>query len=64
MTRSLYRRKIIRQRGSGWGSVAAQIGTAVRRQQSSGRYRCLNPSCHEEPTRKNKDSGQSRETGG
>ena len=29
MTRSLYRRKIIRQRGSGWGRLAAQIGSAV-----------------------------------
>ena len=29
MNRSLYRRKIIRQRGSGWGSVAAQIGSTI-----------------------------------
>ena len=29
MTRSLYRRKIIRQRGAGWGRLAAKIGAAV-----------------------------------
>ena len=29
MNRSLYRRKIIRQRGAGWGRLAAKIGAAV-----------------------------------